>query len=59
MYSLSINLLDAVIVLALEEEEGEEIVVLPYSLHSQEGRGTIGGEKETMRLSDKLKHFLD
>ena len=57
MYSLFINLLDAVIVLALEEEEGEEIVVLPYSLYSQKGRGTIGGEKETMGLGVKLKHF--
>ena len=36
MYSLLINLLDAVIVLALEEEEGEEIVVLPYT-HRKEG----------------------
>ena len=36
MYSLFINLLDAAIVIALEEEEGEEIVVLPFT-HRKEG----------------------
>ena len=52
MYSLFVNLLDAAIVLALEEEEGEEIVVLPY-IHRKEG----GQLEEKMKLWDWMIYY--